>query len=123
NEDRDGSIGLRGGLREQAIRDLALHHHAPQLEVRETIQALDDNGSRDVVGQVGNELTRVRRGRGEVELHGVAEQKLDVRPSREALAELRLKRTVQLDGVHTCHSVVEVGREHAQAGTDLEHDV
>ena len=79
HEHRHGAVRLRARLREQAIGDLALHHHAPALDARQTVETLDDQRRRDVVRQVRDELRRVRRQRGEIELERIAEVELDVR--------------------------------------------
>ena len=120
HEHRDGAVRLRARLREEAVGDLALHHHAPELDLRQAVEALDEERRRDVVRQVRDELRRVRCERGEIELQRVAEVELDV---RAGVAQVRLERRVELDRVHARDAVGEVARQHAEAGPDLEHDV
>src|SRR6185503_4691559 len=120
---RDRAVGLGGGLREEAVGHLALHHHAPELEAPQAVKALDDQRCGDVVGQVRDELRRCRLERGEVKPQRVAEVEVDVLAAVERLAQARLERTVELDGVHVGDAVGEVGRQYAEARADLEHDV
>ena len=80
-QDGDGAVRLRPRHGEEAVGDLALHHHAPLLERRQAVERLDDDRRRDVVGQVRDELARGGVERGEVELQRVAEDEVDVRAS------------------------------------------
>ena len=57
---------------EEAVGDLALHHHAPELDRRQAVEALDDHGVATLYGQVRDELRRRRSRRGEVERERVA---------------------------------------------------
>ena len=67
DEHRDAAVRLRRRDREEAVGDLALHHHRPELERGQPGEALGDDRRRDVVGQVRDELgrasDRARRGR------------------------------------------------------------
>ncbi len=120
HEHRDGAVRLRRGNGEQPVGDLALHHHAPAVDRRQPVEALDEQRRRDVVRQVRDELRRVRRERGEVEPERVAEVERDV---RARVAQVRLERRVELDRVHVRDALREVAREHAETRADLEHDV
>ena len=71
DEHRDGAVGLRARLCEEAVRDLALHHHAPVLDLVEH-EALGHDRRGDVVRQVGDELVRPRFERRDVEVKRVA---------------------------------------------------
>ena len=120
DQDRDGAVGLRAGLGEEAVGDLALHHHAPRLEIgREAIEALDDERRGDVVRQVRDELVGRRLERASVERERVAPVK---RRPRDP-AQVRLERAVDLDGVDVCDAVGEEAGQDAEARADLEHDV
>ena len=57
---RDRAVGLRPRHGEEAVGDLALHHHAPEARAREAVEALDHERRRDVVRQVRDELRRRR---------------------------------------------------------------
>ena len=122
DEHRDGAVRLRRRLGEEPVRDLALHHHAPELDRRQSGEALGDDRRRHVVGQVGDELGRDGLERGEVERESVAPVELDVRPRRER-REVRLEGAVELDGVDVAGAVGEVAGEDTEAGPHLEHDV
>ena len=122
HEHRDGAVRLRRRLGEEAVGDLPLHHHAPELDARQPGQALGDDRRRDVVRQVRDELRRRRLERGEVERERVAPVELDVRELFQ-LPEVRRERAVELDGVDVAHTVREVAGQDAEAGADLERDV
>jgi hypothetical protein len=94
NQHRDGPVCLRRRHREEAVRDFALHHHAPEIDVWQAVEALDDQRRRDVVRQIRDELSRSRRRLGEIEPQSVAETQLHVRPAGEALGQLRAERRV-----------------------------
>jgi hypothetical protein len=119
HENRDGAVRFRAGLREEAVGDLALHHHAPRADRRRAVEALDDEGRRDVVRQVRDELGRRRRERRRVE----RERILPV--ERRSLDPLQpwLEAAIELDGVDVRDARREVARQHAEARPDLEHDV
>src|SRR5207245_9182789 len=119
DESRDGAVRLRPRGGEEAVGHLALHNHAPVLDRRQAVEALDDDRRGDVVGQVGDELRRRRIERGEVELERVAEVEADIGGRRK----MRLERTVDLDRVNEGYPLGEVAREDAPAWADLEHDV
>src|SRR5438034_2681093 len=95
NEHRDGSVRLRARLGEEAIGDFALDHHAPELEGRQPVEALDDDRCRDVVWKVRDELVRRWSQRGEVETEGVAPVQAYVLPGGDA----RLQGAIDLDRV------------------------
>src|SRR5688500_13404838 len=122
HEHRDGSVRLRGRLGEEAVRDLTLHHHAPELDHGKPGQALRDHGRRDVVRQVRDELRRRRLERGEVERERVAPVELDVRALVE-LPEMGGERAVELDGMDMARAVGEIAGQDAETGADLERDV
>ena len=123
DEHRDGAVRLRPRLREEPVRDLALHHHAPRTERGHADQRLGDERCRDVVGQVGDELRRRGLERSEVDGQRVPEHEADVRATVQSLAERRFEPPVELDRVHVPHPIGEERREHAEPGPDLEHDV
>ena len=72
DEHRHRAVRLRPRRGEEAVGDLALHHHAPALDGRQAVEALDDDRRRDVVRQVRDELRRRRLERAEVERERVA---------------------------------------------------
>ena len=117
HEHRHRAVVLRRRCGEEAVRDLALHHHAPEPHVRQAVEALDDDRRSDVVRQVGHELRRVLR---QLEVERVAVGDLDV--GAEA-SEHRLELAVDLDRAHARHALGEVAREHAVPRADLEDDV
>ena len=104
---------------EEAVGDLALHHHAPALDGGQPVEALDDDRRRDVVRQVRDELARRGLERREVERERVAPVQLGVREA----SQLGLERPVDLDGVDVGDPLGEEAREDAEARADLEHDV
>ena len=117
DEDRDRTVRLRPGLGEEAVGNLPLHHHAPEPDVRQPVEALDDQGGRNVVGQVGDELCRVRR---ELDAERVPEDDVDI--VGEA-AERRLEGAIDLDRMDAADAFGEVASEDALPRPDLEHDV
>ena len=106
------------GLREEAIRDLALHHHAPQVELLER-EALGDDRRRDVVRQVRDELARWRIEGADVEVERVAPVHVTcARSPRAALRGAgRPRRRARARRVRR-----GTGSAH-RARPDLEHDV
>ena len=118
DEHRDGAVRLRPRDCEEAIGDLALHHHAPAFELIER-EALGDQRRGDVVRQVRDELVRRRLERRDVELQGVAPVDVDARNARE----VRLEPPVDLDRVDVRDSLGEKAGEDAEPGPDFEHDV
>ena len=60
DQDGDGSVRLRRRNGEEAVCNLALHHHAPVLDARKPVEALGDDGRGDVVREVRDELRRRR---------------------------------------------------------------
>src|SRR6266849_511474 len=123
HEDGVCAVSLGRGNGEESIGDLALHHHGPELDPRQAVEALGDQRRRDVVRQVGHELRRARRGLRQVELHGIAEAQLDVRSACQPLGELRREGGIQLDRVDPRNTICEIPRQDAEARPDLEHDV
>ena len=69
HEHRDRAVGLRRGLGEEAVGDLALHHHAPELDARQAVEALRRSaawrccraGSRRASSALGSRLARSSR--------------------------------------------------------------
>ena len=123
DEHGDGAVRLRPRLGEEALGDLALHHHAPGLDGAARGQRLGDERRGDVVREVGDELRRGRVEPADVDGHRVGEDDGDVRPVGERRAELVVERAIELDGVDVLHPVGEEGRQDAEARPDLEHDV
>src|SRR5215211_6480482 len=119
DEHRDGTVRLRPWAREEAIGNLALEHHAPQLDLRQAVQALGDDRRRDVVRKVRDELARRRLERAEIEHERIAPVQLHV----VARSKVRLERAVDFYGVHDRDAFREEAREDAAARADLEHDV
>ena len=113
---------LVDGGGEEAVGDLPLHHHRPELEARQPVETLGHDRRGDVVRQVRDQLGRGRIERGEVELESVTPVEVDVRPRGEC-GQVRRKRAVELDRVNVPGPVGEACGEHPQAGTDLEDDV
>ena len=122
-ENGDSAVGLGRRAGEEAVGDLPLHHHAPEPDRRQTVDALHDDRGRDLVGQVGDEFRRRRVEIGEIDGQGVAEDQLDVLPPGEPLLEMRRESAVDLDGVDERDTVGEIASEHAEPGADLQHDV
>src|SRR5581483_116616 len=118
-EHRDRPVRLGSRLREEALGDLALNHHAPPLERRQPVEALDHHRRRDVVGQVRDELARRRLEVGQVDLECVA----DLEPEVRDLGQVRFKRPIDLDRMHERDPFGQVPGEDAEPGTDLEDDV
>ena len=123
HEDGDGAVRLRPRRGEEAVGDLPLHHHAPQLDRREPVERLGDQGRRDLVRQVRDELRRRRIQRVEVEGERVPEVQLHIGPALESFSKRLREGAVDLDRVHGCDPVGQVGRQHAEAWADLEDDV
>jgi hypothetical protein len=76
--DRDRAVVLRPGRREEAVRDLPLHHHTPELDRRQRREALHHDRRGPVVRQVGDELRRRGSEVRAEEVERVAEDQLDV---------------------------------------------
>ena len=123
NENGHGPIRFGLRLGEEPVRDLTLHHDAPQVDDRKAVEALGDQRGRDVVRQVGDELLRRRLERAQIERERVAEVELHLLASGERLAEPRLERPVELDSVDVRDAVGEVDGQDAEPRADLEHDV
>src|SRR5262249_19705170 len=58
-----------------------------------------------------------------IDAKGVTKDETHVRALAESVGKRRLERPVELDCVHQRNAIGEKAREHAEAGTDLEHDV
>src|SRR6266516_2937516 len=84
DEDGDRTVGLRSRRREEPVRELPLHHHAPALERGSADKALHDERSGDVVGKVRDELAWLGIEGSYVERQRIAEHETDVRPLAEA---------------------------------------
>src|SRR6266545_854953 len=123
DEHRHGAVGLRRGPGEEAVRDFALDHHAPELDAGQAVEALDHDRRGDVVGQIGNELPWSGAELREVERERVAEAELDVAAAAQLFLEPGLQCQVDLDRMDARDSLGEVRGQHAEPGTDLEHDV
>ncbi len=117
HEHGNGAVSLRPGLGEEPVGDLPLHHHAPEPDRRQPVEALDDERGRDVVREVGHQLRRVLR---QLDPERVAEDEVDV---RRQLVQRGLEGAVDLDRVDAADALREVAREHSLPGADLEHDV
>ena len=121
DEHRDGAVRLRPRLGEEPVGDLALHHHAPELDRpaarrgsrRRAASRCCTGGSRRASSRPGASSTveRARPRRGASTL------------SRERRASCRLERAVELDRMDVRDALREVAREDAEPGADLEHDV
>ena len=123
HEHRDGSVRLCPGRGKEALANLLLHHHAPQLDRRQGLETLDDDRCGDVVRQIGDELCRDRPERGRVESRRVGERQAHVGTRADRRTQRGLERLVDLDGVDMPHAIGEIRRQHAEARSDLENDV
>ncbi len=97
NENGDGAVRLRSRRREESIRNLALHHHAPRPKRRRVLERLDDERRRDVVREIGDELRGCWRELVDIDRERVVPDQRDVRPLAERFAQDRLERAVDLD--------------------------
>src|SRR5688572_19268361 len=122
-ENRDGPIRLGARLREQPIRDFALHHHAPALQRRSMLERLHDERRRDVVREVRDELRRRRTKSLDIEVECIAPVQPDVRAGAEYVPENRLEGAIELHRVDDSNAIGEIAGENAEARSDLEHDV
>ena len=113
-----GAVRLRRRRGEEPVRHLALHHHAPELELRQ-VETFGDERRRDVVRQVRNQLVRRRVETRDVETERVAPVDVGTRDARE----VRLQPSVDLDGVDVRDALGEKARQHAEPGADLQHHV
>lgn len=123
HHDGDRAVGLGPRRREEPVGDLALDHHAPRPQAGDAHQGLDDERCRDVVGQIGDELCRCWDECVERRRQRVPEHERHVRSSVERLSQAGFQPAVELDRMDVVDAVCEVGREHAEARPDLEHDV
>ena len=110
DEHRDRAVALRPRLGEEAVGDLALHHHAPELDRGQPVEALDDERRGDLVRQVRDELRRRRVELVERERQRVPEDELDVVAAGERSREAAARAPVELDRVDERHAVGEVAR-------------
>ena len=62
--DRGDAVDLGAGRRRQPVGHLGLHHHQAALEARQQRQQVQQDGDRDVVGQVGDQRGGGRAGYG-----------------------------------------------------------
>jgi Aminoglycoside-2''-adenylyltransferase len=118
DEHRDGSVRLRTWLGEEAVCDLALHHHAPVPHGRKPVETLDDKRRGHAVRKVGDQLRRLQAP--EVDGERVTELELDI---RWKLRQARSERAIDLHGMHAGDAIGQVAREDSDAGPDLEDDV
>ena len=123
DEDGHRAVRLRPRLGEEAVGNLALHHHAPRPKCRSSPERLRDDRRPDVVREVRDELGRRRLEGSWVEGERVTEVQVDIRSLSDGVPERRLERPVELDCVDVPHAISEEGREHAEARADLERDV
>ena len=120
DEHRDGAVRLRARRGEEAVGDLALHHHAPAARPsagrrgsrRRSASRRCTAGSRRACAAAA----RARRGRARARRRSAARRSSSRR-------QVRLERAVELDGVHERDPVGEEARQDAAARADLEHDV
>ena len=123
-EHRDGAVRLRPGRGEEAVGDLALHHHAPVLDAsvarrgsrRRAASRRCTAGSRRACAAAARARARSRRARRR-------SSRSTLRRSPSASRSVRLEAAVELDRVDRRDAVGEVAREDAEPGPDLEHDV
>ena len=118
HEHGDPTVGLRSRRGEEALGHLPLDHHAPAFD------EADRPGSRRRSGwrrcTAGSRRACAAAGeRPEVEPRARRRARPDVREVRQ----VREERVIDLDGVDERHARRQVPREHAEPGTDLQHDV
>ena len=117
DEHRDGAVRLRRGLREEAVGDLALHHHAPGLDRAGSPSRLSTTSG---VAMLYGRLATSFVGAGVERRRDRAASASPKRSSTfvaaaQPLAELRLERAVELDGVDAGDAVGEVARSGRRA--------
>jgi len=115
------SIRARAG--KPAIGNLALHHHGPPIDLRQAPQALDHDGRRDGVGQVGDEPGRGRVEGLQRQAHGVVPVDDDVAHAPQGVVEGRPQTPIDLDGVNRPRRASQGHGEHTDSGADLDRDV
>ena len=124
DEHGDGAIRLRPRLGEEAVGDLALHHHAPRRRASAARRGSRRRAvSRRCTGGSRRAWSAAARARPRSSASASPKCSVDVRSRPERLAERRLERPVELDGMDEPHAVCEERREHAEPRADLEHDV
>src|SRR5207237_5064193 len=106
----DRGVWLRAAAGERAVRAGPLPPHAPEADARQAVETLGDQGRRDVVRKVGDELRRRRLERGQIERQRVAELQFDVREAGKGVAEARLESPVERDRVHLRDALGEIRR-------------
>ena len=111
------------GVGEEAVGDLALHHHTPAARRRAGRSRLSATiGVATLYGRLATSF--VGGGSSAARSSASASPQWRSTFGRPASSrELRLERAVELDGVDVAGAVGEVAREDAEAGADLEHDV
>ena len=118
------AVCLRARLCRKPVRDLALHHHAPERRVRQLVDRLQDRGGRDAVGQVRDHLVRERVEPAEPRAHHVGDHEV-VEFSWPASASRSTGSSFASVSI-TCRWRTrwrEVGAQHAEPAADLEHHV
>ena len=70
------AVRLRARLRGEPVRDLALHHHAPERRLGQLLDRLQDRGRGDAVGEVRDDLVRQRVEAAEPRAHHVADHEV-----------------------------------------------
>ena len=121
HEHRDGAVRLRPGRGEEPVGDLALHHHAPELD-----RSAARRGSRRAAASrccTGRFATSFVASGASARGRAAARRRSASVDVRAGVAQVRLERRVELDRVHVRDALGEVAREHAEPGADLEHDV
>ena len=123
-QDGHCAVRLRARLGEEAVRHLALHHHAPGSRATAARRATRRrSGSRRCTA--GSRRASPEPGRGSRARRASASPKtsVDVRARAQPLAQPRLERAVDLDRVDVRDPVGEEARQDAEARADLEDDV
>ena len=124
HEHRDRAVRLRPRLGEEAVRDLPLHHHAPDPERRHRPSRLSTTSG--VATLYGRFATSFRgAGRGPRDRARARRRTRARRSSARASASRSgaSRDAIELDRVDDSNAVGQVAREHAEAGPDLEHHV
>ena len=108
DQHRYRAVRLGRRPREEPVRDLALHHHAPEVDARKAVEALHHDWRRDLVGEVRDELGRGRVEVRQIDSECIAEDDVHVVPTLEPFRQVRLEPAVDLDGMNVPDAVGEV---------------